>query len=479
MRQASVRGSVSVAALGAIALVAACSSSSSPGATATSASITTQAPSTSADAATTSTTAPAAPGARWTTYYGDNARDGVSTDGPSAAAKLRQQWTSAMLDGSVYAQPLLVGDRAIIATENDTVYSLALTDGHIVWQRHLGTPVPQSALPCGNVDPLGITGTPVVDVSARRIYAVGMVQPIHHELFALDLDSGRVIASTRVDVPGSDPTVQNQRGALSLAGGTVYVPYGGRFGDCGDYHGRIESVAVTSTGLGAQRSYTLPTQREGGFWSPPGLAIASDGTLYVASGNSSSSGTYDYGNTVVRLSPTLRLLDSFAPTNWAALNAGDVDIGSTSPALLTGGQLLQIGKSGRGYLLRTAHLGGIGGERTSRTICPGQSFGGVAHRATTVYVPCGDGVVQVVAGDGTLSIGWTASVAAPGPAVLEGNRMWTVDTADGTLDAFDVSTGKQVFSVGIGEAPSRFTSPAVGDGRVVVAAARRVHAVGA
>src|SRR5262249_11455899 len=159
------------------------------------------------------------------------------------------------------------------------------------------------------------------------------------------------IASQTVDVPGSDPKVENQRGAIGLSDHTIYVPYGGRFGGCGDYHGRIESVAGTHSGLGAQQSYTLPTPPGGGFWSPPGVSFASDGSFYIASGNSSSSGAFDYGNAVVHLSPELKLLDYFAPTNWKELNAGDVDIGSTSPALLDDGELFQIGKSGHGYLL--------------------------------------------------------------------------------------------------------------------------------
>ncbi len=454
----------------------ACSSSSAPSSNGSSPSTSAAtAPSSGAESSTTSPQRSG--GAQWTTYYGDGARDGVSSDGPAASGRFHVAWTSPALDGDVYAQPLVVGTRVFIATEQDTLYALSLTDGHVAWKRHLGTPVPGSELPCGNIDPVGITGTPVVDAAAGRIYAVGLVQPVHHELFALDLGTGRLVASQRADVTGSDPKVENQRGALALANETVYVPYGGRFGDCGDYHGRVQSVAVDSSGLGAQHSYTLPTQREGGFWSPPGPTIASDGSLYLASGNSSSSGTYDYGNTLVHLSPQLQLLDSFAPTNWKALNAGDVDIGSTSPALLAGGDIFQIGKSGTGYLLDAAHLGGVGGELTSRRVCPSEAFGGVAHRDTTVFVPCNDGIVQIVAGHASLSMGWKANVELPGPAVVAGSLVWLVATGTGELVALDAGRGDQVFSTHIGAAPSRFTSPAIGGRRIVVAADRKVFAI--
>ena len=417
-------------------------------------------------------------GAHWATYYGDSARTGLATDAP-APGGLRRQWRSPALDGEVYAQPLLVGRGVVVATENDTVYALNAGDGSVVWKRHLGEPVSGSSLPCGNVDPVGITGTPVIDVANKRIYAVGMVQPAQHVLFALDSVTGRVVASVRVDPPGSDPAVQNQRGALTLSNGAVYVPFGGRYGDCGDYHGRVTKVVVSARGLGRVTSYTLPTEREGGWWSPPGAAVASDGSLLFASGNSSSSGAYDYGNSVVRLSPSLRLLDSWAPTDWVSLNVGDVDIGSSSPVLLPDGRLFQIGKAGTGYLLDLAHLGGIGGELHSGEVCRGGSvLGGVAHDGNVVYVPCTNGVVQVTVDGDTFSRGWSTPMSTPGPTVVGGGAVWTIETESGDLVALDESSGDTVVSESVGRVPSRFTSPAVGGGRVVAAAGRVVSSFG-
>jgi len=389
-------------------------------------------------------------------------------------------WVSPALDGDVYAQPLVVGRRVIIATENDSVYSLDARTGAVVWRRHLGSPVPASSLPCGDVDPVGITGTPVADVRTNRVYVVGLVEPVHHVLFVLDGATGEVVASAGVDAAGSDPAVQNQRAALTLADGTVYVPFGGRYGDCGDYHGRVVGVALNAAGLGSVTSYTLPTQREGGFWAPPGAVVAPDGSLYLASGNSSSSGVYDDGNSVVRLSAQLRMLDAFAPSNWASLNANDTDVGSTSPVLLPGGRVFQIGKGGVGYLLDAAHLGGIGGALRQADVCAGNSaFGGVAHDNDVVFVPCSNGVVEVVVHNDNLTTGWTASMATPGPPVVSGSTVWAVATGSGDLVAVDRNSGTTQASFGIGQVPSRFTSPAVAGGRVVVAAGRVVRAFGA
>lgn len=450
-----------------------CSSSSSK--SSAKSSTTTKQPSTAA--AVTTTTVATASGAQWTTYYGDASRPGLATGGPTAAAK--KQWASPTLDGDLYAQPLLADGRVIMATENDTVYSLNAADGTIVWQTHLGTPVAGKSLPCGNVDPVGITSTPVVDVSAGRVYAVGMVQPAQTVLFDLDLSTGKLIASTVVDAPGSNPLTQNQRSALTLSGGKVFVPFGGRFGDCGTYHGRVVSVPVTAAGLGTATSYTLPTQNQGGFWAPPGASVGSDGSLYLAAGNSSSNGTFDEGDSVVRISANLQLLDSFTPSNWKALNSGDLDLGTTSPVLLPGNRVFQVGKEGVGYLLDAQKLGGIGGELHSANVCgSSHAFGAVARDGETMFVPCLDRLVQVTVSGDSFSTGWSATLNTPGPPIVAGGAVWTVTTGSGDLVALDQSTGKTLSVQHIGDVPSRFTSPAADGGRVVVGAGRVLLAFG-
>ncbi|MFN8026108.1 MAG: PQQ-binding-like beta-propeller repeat protein [Acidimicrobiia bacterium] len=395
---------VGVAAFAFALALSACSSGDGDSATSTSraarTTTTTKAPvSTEAPP---STEAPAADPKDWPTYDHDDERTGVAPEGPAAPSGVKQRWASPVLDGDLYAQPLVVGDRVIVATANDTVYSLRRADGTVEWQQHLGEPVSARDLPCGNVDPVGITSTPVVDPALGVVYAVGMQQPGKHTLWALDLATGKLVASVGVDVPGSDPSVQNQRSALTLANGRVYVPFGGRYGDCGDYHGRVTAVAVGGKeAIGTPTFYTLPTQREGGFWTPPGASVAADGTLLLTSGNSDSTTDFDYGNAVVRLSPDLQLLDYFAPDDWAGLNAADVDLGTTGPVLLPDNRVFQVGKGGVGYLLDATSLGHVGGQVASGVVCKGSAaFGAVAHGAQ-LYVLCLTGVVQVTAPTGS------------------------------------------------------------------------------
>jgi len=177
-----------------------------------------------------SASAPAA--SDWTTYHRDNARTGYLA-GLADPARLTRAW-STRLDGAVYAEPLVVGDRVLVATEADTLYSLDRRSGQVQWHTTVGKPVPLSALPCGNIDPLGITGTPVYDPATGLVFAVAEVTGPAHVLVGVDVRSGQVRVRRSVDPPGVDPRPHQQRAALALSQGKVYVAFGGLLGDCGD-----------------------------------------------------------------------------------------------------------------------------------------------------------------------------------------------------------------------------------------------------
>ena len=174
--------------------------------------------------------------ANWPTYHFDQARTG-NNPGQPLTRSLTNLWSRAV-DGEVFAEPLTYGNSLIVATENDSVYALDPSTGAVQWGQHLGTPVPQSQLPCGNIDPVGITGTPVIDTAAGVVYVIGLVwapgtsAPPRYQLFALNLNNGgRVLWQRPIDVanlggsPAFDALVQGQRGALALNGGEIYIPF--------------------------------------------------------------------------------------------------------------------------------------------------------------------------------------------------------------------------------------------------------------
>ncbi|HEV3289076.1 MAG TPA: PQQ-binding-like beta-propeller repeat protein, partial [Streptosporangiaceae bacterium] len=289
----------------------------------------------------------------WPNYHRDPAHTGYSPSTPPAGL-LAIAWRR-QLDGAVYGQPLAVGGLVIAATEGDSVYGLDRATGQVRWRVHVGTPVPLSALPCGDIDPLGITGTTVYDPATGLVYALAETAGYHHVLVAVNAASGQVAFRRDIPTPDGQPRFDQQRGALALAGGRVYIPFGGLAGDCGPYRGSVVGVPVS--GDGPLISYVVPTARAGGIWTPGGPVTGPGGTIYVGIGNgAATSGRYDDSDSVTALTLALHRTGIFAPAVWPADNAGDLDLGSLSPVLLPSGLVLAVGKRGTGYLLDGTHL---------------------------------------------------------------------------------------------------------------------------
>ncbi len=411
-------------------------------------------------------------GAGWPTDHGDNLRSGFM---PSQARYVGLTTAfSRSLDGAVYGSPILAGANLVVATENNTVYALDPASGATRWSRHLHTPISRSQLPCGNIDPLGITGTPAYDAVTGRIFVVtesaDPATVARHEIFALDAGTGATEWTRRVEVPGTDPKTEQQRAALAVSGGRLFIAFGGLAGDCGNYKGAV--VALATSGAPGGRAYVVPTTREAGIWAPGGPVIDATGHIYVAVGNGESTGgAYDYSDSVTSLNPDMTLHDYFAPTSWASDNASDLDLGSLTPAFTSNGFILQAGKSGNGYVLRQSNLGHIGGQVSTGPLC--RAFGVAAVTGSTVYLPCTDGVSRVeVYSNGTFSKKWTAS-GIPGSPVAGNGALYVLGGS--TLYAYS-GGGQRLGSIYVGST-TRFATPALGPNRVYVGTTTGVTAV--
>jgi hypothetical protein len=103
-------------------------------------------------------------------------------------------------------------------------------EGTVVWQRTLGTPRPMpnpaEGADCGDINPLGVTGTPVIDLGRDTLYLDAMVSEegsAHLRIFALSLADGSTRAGWPVDVGTTVaaeipflPAVENQRGERTI-----------------------------------------------------------------------------------------------------------------------------------------------------------------------------------------------------------------------------------------------------------------------
>ena len=337
----------------------------------------------------------------------------------------------------------------------------------------------------------------MVDPVAGIVYAVAMEQPANYYLVGLDVQSGAArFAQVPIAPLGFDPHLQQQRSALTLANGRVYVPFGGYAGDCGTYHGWV--VGVPASGSGAQVTFRDDDQLRGdnaaGFWATAGASADASGNLFITSGNGFSS-TFDNGNTIFKLSPTLALLDWWAPSEWQWMNGTDTDLGSVGPAIVgtSNNLVFQIGKSGWGYLQSSSTLSGpvgahIGSELFSGKVCNAattatsafdQVFGGVAYRDPYIYVPCPEGVkaLQLTAGP-SFSIAWSGPSFHPGPPIVAGGVVWAMDTNNGSLFGLSATTGAQLFHAANLGQMTHFTTPTAGLGLIYAPVGDQVMAFG-
>ena len=417
----------------------------------------------------------------WTVYHGDPAGTGVAA-GVGSVDTATRAWTSPTLNGQLYGEPLVFGDRVYVATENDVVYALSAATGAIVWSARLGAPVPSARLPCSNINPaVGITGTPVIDPVRQEIYVVAdelVNGNPAHMLTGLSTATGQVELSEDVDPPGQIPANLLQRTGLTLDDGSVYWGFGGNAEDCGKYRGRVVGVPVAG---GTPHIFTVdpaPGENNAAVWMGGGApAVGPNGDLWVATGNGSlNKHPYDNSDADLELSPSLRLLQFFAPADWRQDNSNDLDM-TTVPVLLPDDQVISAGKSQVVYLLNGSHLGGIGKQQVKISpVCSTNIDGGSARVGMTAYLPCLSGIlaVKAVRSPPALHVLWSANLSS-GPPIVAGGLVWTIGQ-NGKLSGLDPATGKIRQQVTIGVPVNHFPTPGIGDGLMLAPSARNVVA---
>lgn len=413
------------------------------------------------------------------TYHDDLRRSGLYTvpglTWERARGLHRDPSFHAEMSGHVHAQPLYwtpAGSNhplLIVATEENIVYGLDADSGRMVWKRALGPPVERAALTCGDIFPLGVTGAPVIDPASATLYldaAVARPEGLRHLVFALALKDGAILPGWPVNVtqalagkaPSFHAHVQNQRGALAIVAGTVYVPFGSFF-DCGAYHGTVVGISASDP-----RKVTRWVTRgaAGGIWAPGG--VVSDGTsLFVATGNTVDATQWADGEAVIRLPLDLQHSadprDFFAPADWRSLDATDADLGGVAPMLIdvpakAGRQtlVLALGKDGKAYLLDRGNLGGIGGALAVAKVSTYGIYAGAAtypvgDAAYVAFPTAGVGCPKAPSQKGLVAIairgGSPPTVATVWCAQMQGLAAPIVTTTDGKANPIVWAVGAQ------------------------------------
>ncbi len=295
-------------------------------------------------------------------------------------------------DGEIYTQPLYVSNLAIaggthnvvyVGTTFNTVYAIDADNGTVYWKQNFGYPIiAQDVQNDNNISwytGIGIIGTPVIDPDTDILYVVNAHQPQNGQqsftyyLNALDIKTGDPVNGSPKQISASYSTpdlttpevfqakTQNQRCGLTIANGNVYMCFGSHQ-DIMPYTGWM--LAYNKSTLAQTAVYAVTTiGSEGGIWMA-GQAPVVDGAgnLYVSTGNGSSgttpNGLYQTGESIIKLSPSLQLLDYFTPSNAASLSAGDMDLASAGVMMVPNtNYVLGGGKQGVLYLLNTNNMG--------------------------------------------------------------------------------------------------------------------------
>jgi hypothetical protein len=287
-----------------------------------------------------------------------------------------------VVDDQVYSQPLLVTDVKIaggwhdvvyVTTVNNSVYAFDANDATAtvpLWHVNFGTPANLHDADFGCTDingNMGIIGTPVVNAKKTTLYVVALTKAgggFSQRLHALDLATGADLPNSpaTIEAPGFDPLMQNQRPALVLSGGNVFIGYASHC-DKDPYHGflfgyneaSLKQVGVFNTSPGGQ---------EASIWqSGQAPSVDDKGNIYFITGNGSWNGTTQFSESFIKLDTQMHLLDWFTPTNHFQLDKDDNDLNASGAILIPGAHLvIGGGKEGVLYGIDTEHFGHLGDE---------------------------------------------------------------------------------------------------------------------
>jgi hypothetical protein len=351
--------------------------------------------------------------------------------------------------GKVYAQPLFLTNQAtadgkthnliIIATETDQIYAFDESTHAVVWHRDFTNAAAKVTTQsfadagCSDINPvIGITGTPVIDRTAKRLYVVVATDENGTSvlrLHAVSLASG-ADAVTAVPVTGSaplatggvasiDPTYNMNRGALLEANGSIYVALGTHCDNhAGTTHGwvlaysastllQVGSIADTTNAAPGGDGHFLGSPWMGGY----GPAADAQGNIYFATGNGPFDGKNNFADSVMKLPGNLSMaaLDFFAPTTTTLDGERDLDLGSGGVMVLPDQAgsfphlLVQGGKCDSNNMCykRVLDRDNMGGQKTNDAGAVAELNVGGSMWGGPAYFAEASGAQHIVYGDGT------------------------------------------------------------------------------
>jgi hypothetical protein len=428
----------------------------------------------------------------WPTFDFDAQRTGIgpADTGITAAnvGKLKRQTLT--IPGTVDSSPIELTGVTVAGKSRNVFFvtdqygeTLAIDagSGHTLWKYK-----PASQL-AGDTQPT--TATPVADPDDKFIYVAtpdGFIRK-------LKIANGHQIWATKIT---DDATREKIGSALNINGNSVLAETEGYDGDTPTYQGHIVTLnrsnghlthvwnSLCSNIKGLIDPPSKCPASDSGIWGRSGAVVDPEtGDLLVATANGPFNGKTDWGDSVLELSPSLKLLHNWTPPDQSRLNSGDVDLGSTSPTLIdlrNGKQLaVQGGKSGVLNLLNVGALDGTKGPASPRTggqlqtiNAPGPTdvfsqpiadrIGGRQY----VFATTGDGTAAYVLGSNDrLRQTWSDSDPGTSP-LIAGGLLYIYDMDQGTLVVRNPRTGH--IDAQLPAKSGHWNSPIVDGGEIIL-----------
>jgi hypothetical protein len=435
------------------------------------------------------------------TQRNDNYRSGVNTaeitlNVGNVTSSTFGKIGSAQVDGQIYSQPLYVPNvpalgatinLVVVATENDSVYAFNaddLSSGPVWKQSFINPGAGVTTVPSTDITPYldihpqyGITSTPVINwnstTQSGSIYVVATTKEVVgsavtyvFRLHVLDVATGTEAANSPVVLSGSvpgvgtgsangvmtfNPKIENQRAALTISNGTLYIAFGSH-ADYGNYHGWLMAYDTTSlaqTGIWC----SCANNESGGIWQGgQGLTVDTSGNLLFVTGNGDLTPSVgDYGDSFLKMSQAsagLTVLDYFAPYNEWQLDYFNQDLGSSGPLYLPSQNLLVGGgKNSWLYVLNESNLGKNNGIDDSAAVENWPGIAGFLMSTPIAYLPpTGGGNLFVGAQyDYLRAYSYTGSATTP----FSQNPTWVSSERPGSGAPMSISSNGSTPATGV------------------------------
>jgi Putative Ig domain len=452
------------------------------------------------------------------TWHNNLSRDGTNTQEYALTPALVNTSTfgklfTCTIDAAAYAQPLWVANVNIggaqhnvvyVVTQHDTVYAFDADASPCVTLKTVSllgsgeTWMANTDVNSNDINPaIGIVGTPVIDPATNTLYLVAKSKnsgTFYQRLHALSLIDLSERANSPVPIAsggtGSFALIENQRPGLALNGSSVYVTWASH-GDSGPYHGYIYAFDKTSLAQTATFNDT-PSGSQGGIWmSGAAPAIDSSGNLYCITGNGTYDGASNFGDSYLKLSSSLSLLDYFTPSDQQNDENTDADFGSggaamlinsgssTAPNLAVGG-----GKDRALYVLNRDNMGHLGDSNSLQMFQPGGGlFSTSVFWQTWLYSGTAGSPIRAFplsnsplpfgsqSSQSPTSFGWPGTTPSISSQGSTNGILWAIEPSS-TLHAYDatnLNTELWNSNQASGDAPGtyvKFTVPTVANGKV-------------